>query len=135
MHRGGLKYIFTLSLTLSNMVWMINATPRPLYPRERPGTHFVGGLVGPRAGLDGCGKTPIHWDSIPVPPSPYRVAIPTELSRTTSSSSSSQAGPEAYTSDVPQTRGLLCYTGSPLIWTFPLLSPGAPARLHNARDP
>jgi len=24
-----------------------------LYPRERPGTHFTGGWVGSRAGLDG----------------------------------------------------------------------------------
>jgi len=24
-----------------------------LYPKERPGTHFTGGWVGPRAGLDG----------------------------------------------------------------------------------
>jgi hypothetical protein len=24
-----------------------------LYPRERPGTHFTGGWVGPKAGLDG----------------------------------------------------------------------------------
>ena len=37
---------------------MVNATPRPLYPRERPGTHCIGGWVGPRAGLDGCGKSP-----------------------------------------------------------------------------
>ena len=29
------------------------ARPGPLYPRERPGTHFTGGWVGPRAGLDG----------------------------------------------------------------------------------
>jgi hypothetical protein len=35
--------------------WVVNATPRPLYSRERPGT--VQGLVGPRAGLDGCGKS------------------------------------------------------------------------------
>ena len=34
--------------------WVANATPRPLYPRERPGTHCTGGWVGPRAGLDGC---------------------------------------------------------------------------------
>ena len=27
-----------------------------LYPRERPGTHCTGGWVGPRAGLDRCGK-------------------------------------------------------------------------------
>ena len=36
--------------------WVVNATPRPLYPRERPGTHCIGGWVGPTAGLDGCGK-------------------------------------------------------------------------------
>jgi len=29
------------------------AVPAALYPRERPGTHFTGGWVGPRAGLDG----------------------------------------------------------------------------------
>ena len=34
----------------------VSSTPRPLYPRERPGTHCKGGWVGPRAGLDGCGK-------------------------------------------------------------------------------
>jgi len=27
------------------------------YPRKRPGTHFTGGWVGPRAGLDRCGKS------------------------------------------------------------------------------
>ena len=31
----------------------------PLYPRERPGTHCIAGWVGPRAGLDGCGKFPL----------------------------------------------------------------------------
>jgi len=29
--------------------------PAALYPRERPGTHYTGGWVGPRAGLD-CSK-------------------------------------------------------------------------------
>jgi len=28
-----------------------------LYPRERPGTHCTGGWVGPRTGLDRCGKS------------------------------------------------------------------------------
>ena len=50
--------------------WVVNATPRPLYPRERPGTHCTGGWVGPRACLDGCGKSRPHWDSIPGPSSP-----------------------------------------------------------------
>jgi hypothetical protein len=26
--------------------------------RERPGTHCIGGWVGSRVGLDGCGKSP-----------------------------------------------------------------------------
>ena len=37
--------------------------------------------MGPRAVLDRCGKiSPPHRDSIPGPFSPWRVAIPTELS-------------------------------------------------------
>jgi hypothetical protein len=31
--------------------------PRPLLtPRERPGTHFTEGWLGPRAGVERCGK-------------------------------------------------------------------------------
>jgi hypothetical protein len=37
--------------------------------------------MGHRAGLDGCGKSRPHRNSIPGPSSPYRVAIQTELSR------------------------------------------------------
>ena len=37
--------------------WVVNATPRSLYPRERPGTHCIGGWVDPRASLDWCGKS------------------------------------------------------------------------------
>jgi hypothetical protein len=32
-------------------------TPAAIYPRERPGTHCTGGWVGPRAGLNRCGKS------------------------------------------------------------------------------
>jgi hypothetical protein len=32
--------------------WMVSTTPRPLYPRERLGTHCTGGWVDLRAGLD-----------------------------------------------------------------------------------
>jgi len=38
------------------MGWVVNAMARPFYPRKRPGTHYIGGWVGPRAGLEGCGK-------------------------------------------------------------------------------
>ena len=50
--------------------WVVNVTPRPLYTRESHGTHCIGGWVGPRAGLDGCGKSRPHRDSIPGPSSP-----------------------------------------------------------------
>jgi hypothetical protein len=36
------------------MEWVINATLRPLYPRERPNTHCTGGWVGAGAVLGGC---------------------------------------------------------------------------------
>ena len=37
--------------------WVVSTTPRPFYPRKRPGTHCTGGWVAPRTGLDGCGKS------------------------------------------------------------------------------
>ena len=37
---------------------------------KRPVTHYTGGWVGPRAGLEGCGKSRVHRDSIPEPSSP-----------------------------------------------------------------
>jgi hypothetical protein len=46
------------------MGWVVNTTLRPLYPRERPGTHSIGGWVGPWVGLDGCGQSRPHRDSI-----------------------------------------------------------------------
>ena len=35
---------------------VVNLTPRPNYPQERPGTFSVGGCVGTGAGLDGREK-------------------------------------------------------------------------------
>jgi hypothetical protein len=47
------------------MGWVVNATPWPLYPREKPGTHCIGGWVGPMACLDGSRKSrpPPGFDS------------------------------------------------------------------------
>jgi hypothetical protein len=39
---------------------VVSTTPRPLYPRDRPGTHCTGGWVGPRAGLDIYEKSRPH---------------------------------------------------------------------------
>ena len=67
------------------MGWVVNATPRPLYPRKRPGTHCTGGWVDPRAGLDGWGKIspPPEFDPRTVQPVTSRYtdwAIPAHCS-------------------------------------------------------
>ena len=43
--------------------------PAALPMGKKSGTHCIGGCVGPRAGLDGCGKFAPHRDPIPGPPS------------------------------------------------------------------
>ena len=51
-------YSSTLSLTSAlDGVGGQRHAPAALPPGKRPGTHCIGGLVGPRAGLDGCGKS------------------------------------------------------------------------------
>ena len=34
----------------------------PLYPQERPGTYCTGGWVGPKVGLDWCGRSRHYMD-------------------------------------------------------------------------
>ena len=51
-------YSSTLSLTRKlDGVGSQRQAPAGLTPGKRPGTHCIGGWVGPRAGLDGCGKS------------------------------------------------------------------------------
>ena len=59
------RYSSTLSLTseLDGVSGQSHA-PAILPPGKRPGTHFTGGWVGPRTGLDGCGKPRPYRDSI-----------------------------------------------------------------------
>ena len=54
-------------------------SPAALPPGKRPGTHCVGGWVGPRAGLHGCGKSFPHLDLIPGQSGLQRISIPTIL--------------------------------------------------------
>ena len=55
---GELRYSSTLSLSSAlDGVGGQRHAPAALPPEKRPGTHFIGGWVGPRAGLDGCGKS------------------------------------------------------------------------------
>jgi hypothetical protein len=78
--RGGISIaLHSLYLGARKGGW--SAPRRPLYPRERPGSHCTEGCVGPTACLDLCEKSRPHRDSIPGPSSPKPVAIPTELTR------------------------------------------------------
>jgi hypothetical protein len=65
----GEKYRYTLSLTSAlNGVGGQRHSPAVL-PPGMTRTHCTGGWVGPRAGLDRCGKSRPHCDSIPGPSS------------------------------------------------------------------
>jgi hypothetical protein len=71
MAGGGVRGIAQLFLDLgSRRGLVVITTPRPLYPRGRPGTHCTGGWVGPRSGLDVCEKYCSYGDSIPGPSNP-----------------------------------------------------------------
>jgi hypothetical protein len=64
------------------MGWVVSTTPRPLYPRERPGTHRTRRLGGPQ-GRSGRVRKISPPTGIRSPNRPARsvVAIPTTLSR------------------------------------------------------
>ena len=69
---GTCKVKFTLQLTMKAQRGVdgqrhVRAT---LPPVKRPATHVIGDWVGPRAGLDGSGKSRSHQDLIPGPSSP-----------------------------------------------------------------
>ena len=84
-HRGGSNAVALLMLNSGPRRGQIaNATLRPLFLREEPGTNCTGGWVGPRAGLDGCGKDTVSYSrrgSNPKPSCPQRAALPTAPSR------------------------------------------------------
>jgi hypothetical protein len=63
--------------SLEGVEWSAAPLGRTL-PQERPGTHFTGGWVGPRTGLDGR-KISSSPGFDPGPSSPQSVTIPTEL--------------------------------------------------------
>jgi len=73
----GIELYSSMTLAPDGGGW--SSRPGRLYPLEWAGTHCTGGWVGPRAGLDRCGKSCPHRDSIPGPSSPWRVATPTTL--------------------------------------------------------
>jgi len=69
--RGGVEvhlYSFMTS-ALDGGGWY-SSLPGRLYPRKKTGTHCTGGWVGPRAGLERCGKSRSQRYSIPGPSSP-----------------------------------------------------------------
>ena len=58
-------YLYSFFNLGARWVCVVSATPRPLYPLERPGSHCIGGWFGPRDGLDLCVISRSHRDSIP----------------------------------------------------------------------
>ena len=58
-----------LTLALDGGGWSV-PHPGRFTPPESPGTHFIGGWVGPRAGLDGFREPRTHWDLITGPSNP-----------------------------------------------------------------
>jgi len=70
------RYSSTLSLTsVLDGVGGQRHAPAVLPLGKRPSTHCIGGRVGSRAGLEGCGKSRLHRDSSSTQP----VAIPAHL--------------------------------------------------------
>jgi hypothetical protein len=64
-------YSFTLSLTSARDRGGLSTPPPAALPSgERPGTHCTGGWVGLKVGLEGCGRSRLHRNSIPGPSSP-----------------------------------------------------------------
>ena len=68
---GELRFSSTLSLTSALMVVGSQRHESvALPPGKRPDTHFIGGWVGPRAGLNRSGKSRPHRDFTPGPSTP-----------------------------------------------------------------
>jgi hypothetical protein len=69
--RGEWRYSSALSVTsMLDAVRGQRHASAALPLGKRPGTHCIGGWVGLRAGMDGCGKSRPHRDSIPGSSSP-----------------------------------------------------------------
>ena len=77
------RYTSTLSLTLALLCLGRQHHAAAILPGERSGTHCIGGLVGPRAGLDRYGKPRPHRKFQPRLIRPVLVAILTEVWRPT----------------------------------------------------
>ena len=63
-HRGLDVCLYSFFNFGARWVSVVNATLRPLYPRERPGTTCTGGWMGARAALNECGKSRLSRDLI-----------------------------------------------------------------------
>jgi len=63
------RYSSTLSLTSALDVGGLRHSSAALPTRNIPDAHCTGGWVGPGAGLDRCGKSRPHRNSIPGPSS------------------------------------------------------------------
>ena len=82
MKAQGISSTPSLTSTLDFGGWSASRTSR-FTPGKRPDTNCTGSWVGPRDGLDGYRKFPVHLDLILGPSRPWQVATPTTSSRLT----------------------------------------------------
>ena len=70
VHRGSRSIVLLFLTTALEGFEGSASRPGRSLPRERPGTHCTGGWVGPRTGLDRCGKSrpPTGFDPRTVQP-------------------------------------------------------------------
>ena len=67
--RGSRSYLYSFFNPCARWGGWLASRPGCLNPRECPGTYCIGGWVSTRSGLDRCGKSRPHRNSIPGPPS------------------------------------------------------------------
>ena len=105
--------------------WVVIATPRPLYHRDRNGTDYIRGWMGPRADLDGCGKSRLTRITSPNRParskSLYRQCCPGPGSQiSVSKICGALSGP---VSDCSRNTSFLpCHFSNNVSWSFAYLS-------------
>jgi hypothetical protein len=77
-HRGLEIWLYSFFDLGARWEWVVNAMPRPRYPRGRPGTHCIGDQLGRTDCQDGCGKSrpPPAFDPRTVRPVPSRYPGP-----------------------------------------------------------
>jgi hypothetical protein len=128
-----------LTSTLPGSEWTVSRPGRFTHVERDTGTHWIGGWVDPRAGMDDVEKrkifdhtrtrTPTHRSSSPLP-----VAIPSTLSRIMLIYVNSYDQQDNITDwqDIKQYEGVIATSGMTSLPSFMKISPFSPSRCKGA---